>query len=796
MQTYICRTLNLLWFAFGITSLPGQQINWESRPFETNSGIRVEDASWGMLSVPEDHAQPGGRRLKLALLRLPSTSEVPGYPIVYLAGGPGGSGIELAQGGRWPLFQALRAFGDVITYDQRGAGISRPSLDSEDRLSYPLDQPLDRAGFSSHLAEVAGRVAGTFREQGFDLSQYNTSASADDLELLRQGLGVRKIRAVAMSYGTHLGLEMMRRHPDAIERIVLAGVEGPDHSLKLPSQFDAAIDAVGQLLVRDPKTARYGRDLRGQIQDLIREFEAEPVRVPFPGEGTGTITLGADDLRLFFAAILSRRDSIIHFPRLLGEMQAGEFGLLANMSAGLRRQPIQLMGLLMDTASFGSPARIRQIEEERAISILGDALEFPLYSLRAALPEARLPEDYWEPVRSNIPTLFLSGDLDARTPVANAYEVLRGIPRHEHVIVEGAGHDSSLLVGSPEIVGLIGEFFNGASPSQTRVSLPPIEFALPAPELSQESDRLLIAHANVLTSDGRGWREDYGVLIDKGHILRIAPTGAFSAADREGALDAKGRYLTPGLWDVHVHVSKLRRSSLPQFLYHGVIGVRDLGGELAELRRWQRQIERGELRGPRILTVGSFLEAEGNVQRMLRDDVVEPVERSRIGVRDPQHAREVVAELAQQSVHGIKIRTTTDRPTYFAIAEAAAAHGLPLYGHAENLSPEDLLRAGQRSLEHGFLPPLANRSVAEAQALAKALAETGMVMVPTLAAWQHSILVSGRGHACRRRRSGPWPARDAALRLRVHPRRLARTVSGALAGRRAPVPRTPPPSPA
>ncbi len=89
--------------------------------FEAASGERVEAFS-GSLVVPENRANAGSRDIMLKYVRFPATGDNVGAPIVYLAGGPGGSGIEAAKYNRFPLFMAMREFGDVIAFDQRGTG--------------------------------------------------------------------------------------------------------------------------------------------------------------------------------------------------------------------------------------------------------------------------------------------------------------------------------------------------------------------------------------------------------------------------------------------------------------------------------------------------------------------------------------------------------------------------------------------------------------------------------------------------------------------------------------------------
>ena len=101
----------------------GQDLKFEPYEFEARDGRKVE-AELGTLMVRENRDNPDTRILKIKLVRFKSTSENPGSPIVYLAGGPGGSGIAAARGSRFDMFMALRQMGDVIALDQRGTGMS------------------------------------------------------------------------------------------------------------------------------------------------------------------------------------------------------------------------------------------------------------------------------------------------------------------------------------------------------------------------------------------------------------------------------------------------------------------------------------------------------------------------------------------------------------------------------------------------------------------------------------------------------------------------------------------------
>src|ERR1044071_8810610 len=95
--------------------------------FKTLDGT-VVPAEMGEFQVPENRTRPGSRAITIRFVRFKSTAAKPGVPIVYLAGGPGGSGIGTAMAERFPLFMALREFGDVIAYDQRGTNQSGPKM--------------------------------------------------------------------------------------------------------------------------------------------------------------------------------------------------------------------------------------------------------------------------------------------------------------------------------------------------------------------------------------------------------------------------------------------------------------------------------------------------------------------------------------------------------------------------------------------------------------------------------------------------------------------------------------------
>ena len=200
-------------------------------------------------------------------------------------------------------------------------------------------------------------------------------------------------------------------------------------------------------------------------------------------------------------------------------------------------------------------------------------------------------------------------------------------------------------------------------------------------------------------------------------------------------VDGTGRYLIPGLIDLHTHVSKTRASSLGLIVAHGVTTVRDLGGDHEELLRWKEEVKDGQRIGPRLLIAGPYLESARNAARQHGTpvrDMIEPVEWTRVGVATPEDAARIVDAIAARGVDHLKIRTVQDRETYLAIGAAARRHGLALAGHSQPYTFDDLLASGQRSIEHAFYPPLDDRTPAERTAFFARLAKAGVLVVPTL----------------------------------------------------------------
>lgn len=438
---------------------PGARLAVEPTTFTADDG-RTVPAEVGRFRVPENRERAGGRTIELAFVRFPSTSPTPGPPIVYLAGGPGGAGTDAAKGTRFDLFQALRSVADVIAFDQRGTGLSERLPECPYRTAVPLGDPADRDTQAAAMAETTRACAAHWRRLGVDLAAYNTRESADDLDALRQALGADQVQLWAISYGTHLALATIRRHPASVARAVLAGVEGPDHTLKLPSDQQALLERIAATHAADhPDTPPFLDDVAA-VLDRLRE---SPVVVDVESrDETVPLAITAFDVQALAANMLGGPETSMQLPSMFAAMRAGDFSAVAPWIAWTKGpRGVDAMSAAMDAASGSSLLRRARIAREARATLLGDAVNFPGPEQAAALGVPDLGPGFRAPVVSAVPVLLISGTMDGRTPVANADEVGAGLSNSAHLIIEGAGHSDPLFLGSPLILDRMRTFFGG-----------------------------------------------------------------------------------------------------------------------------------------------------------------------------------------------------------------------------------------------------------------------------------------------------------------------------------------------
>lgn len=226
--------------------------------------------------------------------------------------------------------------------------------------------------------------------------------------------------------------------------------------------------------------------------------------------------------------------------------------------------------------------------------------------------------------------------------------------------------------------------------------------------MSLSHDRLALTGCAVVDGTGAPPASDQTVLVDDGVITMVGPAALVRPPDGIRVVDLTGRFVIPGLVDMHVHSDSAtdERHVPAVLLAAGITRVREMWGRAALYERRER-VASGSALGPRS-TVGSQL-VDG--EPALWSDL--PVDGPILSATTPAQARRVVAEIADSDADFVKVYSRLQREPYLAVLDEAGHRGLEVVGHRSDAVPLlEQIRAGQRSFEHlyGLWPALAREA--------------------------------------------------------------------------------------
>ncbi len=195
---------------------------------------------------------------------------------------------------------------------------------------------------------------------------------------------------------------------------------------------------------------------------------------------------------------------------------------------------------------------------------------------------------------------------------------------------------------------------------------------------------LVFKHVTIVDVTGAAPRHDTTVVINGDRISAIGDNVSVPADAQ--VVDASGKFLIPGLWDMHVHWYV--RNTFTLFIANGVTGVRQMFGN-SDLLRWREQIAKGSLLGPRMVVASPIV------------DGPEPIWPNSIAVRNEDEGRKAVRRVKQWGADFVKVYALLPRDAYFGIADEAKQQGMTFAGHVpSSVSPAEASDAGQKSIEH------------------------------------------------------------------------------------------------
>jgi Imidazolonepropionase and related amidohydrolases len=210
-----------------------------------------------------------------------------------------------------------------------------------------------------------------------------------------------------------------------------------------------------------------------------------------------------------------------------------------------------------------------------------------------------------------------------------------------------------------------------------------------------DSKPLAITHVTVIDVIAAAPQPDMTVIINGNRITALGKANKVRIPPGAQVIDATGKFLIPGLWDMHIHLTVIpdqevtRNLIAPLLVAYGITGVRDMGGDWQRLQTLRNEIAGGQTLGPRIFTPGPFVDGPQAASHIV------------LPVSNEEEARQAVRKLKAQGVDFIKVQAALSLPLWQAVLDEAQRLNIMVAGHIpERISAFDVARSTQRSIEH------------------------------------------------------------------------------------------------
>ncbi len=402
----------------------------------------------GKLRVFENREARVGRKIDLNVVVLPAFDQkTKAEPLFDLEGGPGDAATNAAT------FYATdgkeyRRRHDIVLVDQRGTGKSNPLSIPQKKTPQHYLREMYPVDYVKNLRETL--------EQRADLTRYTTSIAMDDLDDVRAWLGYDQINLFGLSYGTRAALVYLRQHPEHVRTVTLMGV-APTY-LKMPMYHaEAAARAMDLLLQQceqDGPCHQAFPQIRDEWTSLLAQLERAPAQVQYSPPDTGAATtqvnppvrLGLEIQSGVFGekvrTWMYSRDSASRIPLIIHQGANGDWAPFLRDAISPSIPDFIADGMYL---SVTCAEDVPFIDQDEALKLnAGNPFDnYRVFQQTRACgmwPRAKIPDNFRDPVSSNVPVLIFSGNMDPVTPPQRGEEVAHYLPNSRHIIVAQAGH--------------------------------------------------------------------------------------------------------------------------------------------------------------------------------------------------------------------------------------------------------------------------------------------------------------------------------------------------------------------
>lgn len=418
----------------------------------------LKTARCGRLVVPEDRAHPNGKTISLSVAIIPAKAAIPkADPIVWLAGGPGDDALTEIP---WAVAGGLNRNRDVIFMSQRGTYTARPKLTcpvvdrwAEKTLNMPYDAPATGRAYVAATKKCRAQLL----KKGVDLGAYNTLESSNDLDELRQALGIKEWNVYGISYGTDLALNYMRMHPQGIRSVGIDGIFPPSLAGGVAAETSAGegINAVFKACSEDAKCHRRYGDIGATWRRLVRKYQAAPRTVRVPVEGVeGKVAVKISGGMLLQWTVSPGTHLAGKVPADIDALAHGNPVPIASTWAAPKLNPAGIGVLSNGLFSGVSCGEWVPYESEASViaaarrafptlprSIWENAPNLPFMRQNcAAWNVPKVPAEVRDLPHSQIPTLVVDAQFDGQTAASFGPLVARTLPNSTVVTIPNVAH--------------------------------------------------------------------------------------------------------------------------------------------------------------------------------------------------------------------------------------------------------------------------------------------------------------------------------------------------------------------
>jgi pimeloyl-ACP methyl ester carboxylesterase len=438
--------------------------------------IAGEEIECGYLNVPENHSNPNGPVLRLAVAIIKARGSNPNPdPLVMAQGGPGGSTIETYA----ETLLSNRDFvpnRDIVLFDQRGTKYSSPHLycteidkliaeTVEKNLSDAEDEKLSLEAIQACKTRLAG--------ENINLAAFNSLENAADIEALRQALGYKQINLYGVSYGTLLALHYLEMYPQSLRSVILDGVVPPQTNFILNSArtMDQDFTKLFDACKAQSDCNKNYPDLEKVFFKLVDDLNKNPATIVLTDKETNTTysnaVIDGDTFMGDIFQMLYIGSIIPSLPRMIYDAKNGDFEFFQRLYSILLFDRSMSLGMYYsvicaEEANFtqndqdltGVRPQIAKSESREPRLILDTCKIWDVNKLGPTVDK---------PIQSDVPTLLLSGGFDPITPASYAEEAARTLSKHYAFVFPAGGHGQALEGNCQN--GIIQEFLD--NPSQT-----------------------------------------------------------------------------------------------------------------------------------------------------------------------------------------------------------------------------------------------------------------------------------------------------------------------------------------